>query len=68
MASAFKIYRILYNFHHSKMGFQNSITTEALSEDHALVNAMEEVTKCYGKKMFSRFTFKNDPTFTPKNL
>lgn len=62
----FKIYRVLYNFHNSKMGFQNSITCESLSEDHALRYAMDEVEKCYGKRLFKRFTFKIDPTYTPK--
>jgi hypothetical protein len=47
------------------MGFQNSITHFALSEDHALVYAMEEVQKCYGKRMFKRFTFKIDYSFNP---
>ncbi len=64
--SNFKIYRVLYNLHDSKMGFQNSITFEALSEDHALRRAMDEVEKCYGKRMFKRFTFKIDPSYIPQ--
>lgn len=62
----FRLYRVLYNFHHSKMGFQNSITCEALSEDHALVDAMEQVKEVYGSRLFKKFTFQIDPSFTPK--
>lgn len=53
-----KKYTVIYNFHHSRMGFNNSLTTEQLSENHALVYVMEEVKKVYGAKMFKRFTFK----------
>lgn len=64
--TAFRIYRVLYYFHDSKMGFENSITCESLSEDHALRYAMDEVRGCYGSKLFKKFTFKIDPNFTPK--
>ena len=53
-----KKYIVIYTFHHSRMGFQNEITIETISEDHALVAAMEDVTKVFGKSMFKRFSFK----------
>lgn len=59
-----KQYRIIYSFHHSKMGFNNSITVEAISVDHAIENAKREVSMAYGKDMLKRFSFKPDPTHT----
>ena len=55
--SQFKLYTVAYSLHHSKVGFNSSMAVEALSEDHALANVMEEVTKVYGKRLFRRFTF-----------
>ncbi len=60
----FKKYRIIYTFNHSKMGFNNSITVIALNVDHAIENAKDEVSKCYGTKMLQRFSFKPDPLMT----
>jgi hypothetical protein len=56
--SEFKIYRIIYNFNHSKMGFQNSITVEARNQKEATEIAIKEVEDCYGSKMIKRFSFK----------
>lgn len=66
--SVFKFYRVIYEFRHSKMGFQNSITTTGLSPEHALQNARNDVSGAYGSKMLSRFTFKIDPSYTPKPI
>ncbi len=60
--SKFKKYSIFYNFHHSKMGFQNSVTVTALNVDQAIDLAKDEVAKTYGTKMLKRFSFKPDPT------
>jgi hypothetical protein len=53
-----KKYIVVYTFHHSRMGFQNEITIETISENHALVAAMEDVAEVFGKSMIKRFTFK----------
>jgi len=60
--SNFKKYRILYNFNHSRMGFQNSITIIALNVDDAIKDAQRQVSEVYGSKMFPRFSFKPDAT------
>lgn len=60
--SNFKIYRVVYTFKHSKMGFNNSITVEALNPEHAKENAKQQVSECYGSKMLSRFSF-NEPEY-----
>ena len=62
--SQFKKYRIIYSFHHSRMGFQNSITIVALNVDDAIKDAQRQVSEVYGSKMLNRFTFKPDPLFT----
>lgn len=64
--AVFMIYRVLYNFKHSRMGFQNSITECALSEEHAIQNAKNSVSGCYGSKMLPRFTFQIDRSFAPQ--
>lgn len=50
------------------MGFNNSITTVALSNEHALQNAKNDVSGAYGSKMLPRFTFQIDPSYTPKSI
>lgn len=49
---------VIYSFNHSKMGFNNSITVDAMNEEHAIENAKYEVACVYGSKMLTRFTFK----------
>ncbi len=58
--SSFSKYQVTYFFNHSKMGFSNSVTVEALSIDHAIENAKQAVKDCYGSKMLPRFTFKTN--------
>ena len=60
--SNFKLYRVVYTFKHSKMGFNNSISVEALNPEHAKENAKREVSQCYGSKMLPRFVF-SEPEF-----
>lgn len=59
-----KLYRIFYTFHHSKVGFQNSITVSALNVDAAIENVKRKLSEVYGSKMLERFSFKPDPTYT----
>lgn len=49
---------VLYNFNHSKMGFQNSVTVDAITDEQAIVNAKKAVAEVYGSKMLPRFRFK----------
>jgi hypothetical protein len=49
---------VIYQFHNSRMGFQNSITVDAISNEHALEIAKKEVAMCYGSGMLKRFSFK----------
>jgi hypothetical protein len=49
---------IVYTFKHSKMGFQNSITVEALNYEQAIEKARKEISDCYGSDMLKRFLFK----------
>ncbi len=63
MQTKFKKYRILYNFNHSRMGFQNSITVISLTVDMAIEDAKKQVSEVYGSKMLQRFSFKPDATF-----
>ncbi len=49
---------VIYNFNHSKMGFSNEITVEAISEEQAIEKAKVAVSECYGSKMLKKFTFK----------
>ena len=62
--SQFKLYCVGYSFNHSRMGFNNSITVEALTPVEARLKAELEVSMCYGSKMLKRFTF-NEPTLKP---
>lgn len=62
--SNFKQYRIIYTFHNSKFGFNNSLTVEALSIEQALEDVKKQVSEVYGSKMINRFSFKPDPTHT----
>jgi len=55
-----KKYTIIYNFNHSKMGFNNSITVIALNVDAAIEDVKRQVSEVYGKKMLPRFSFKPD--------
>lgn len=57
-----KKYRIIYTFHHSTMGFQNSITVYNISVDYAIEQAKTELIKTFGENMAKRFTLKPDPT------
>lgn len=57
MKSEFKIFRVIYEFRHSKMGFQNSVTVESLNEQQAIEQAKREVSQVYGSKMLPRFIF-----------
>jgi len=59
-----KKYTIIYNFNHSKMGFNNSITLDAFSIEHAIGLAKLEVAGVYGSGMLNRFSFKPDPCRT----
>jgi len=61
MDNILKKYRIIYSFHHSKMGFNNSITVTALNLDSAIEDAKKQVSEVYGSKMLPRFSFKPDP-------
>ena len=56
--SAFSFYTVVYQFRHSSMGFQNSITVEALNAKEATIKASAAVAECYGSKMLKRFSFK----------
>jgi len=49
---------VLYNFNHSKMGFQNSVTVDAINDEQAIDKAQTEVAGVYGSAMLKRFSFK----------
>jgi hypothetical protein len=51
-------FTIIYTFNHSKMGFNNSITVQALNKEQAIEKAKEEVQGCYGSGMIKKFSFK----------
>jgi len=51
-------FTITYTFKHSSMGFNNSITVEALNKDQAIEKAKHEVQMCYGSSMIKKFSFK----------
>lgn len=59
-----KKYTIIYNFNHSKMGFNNSMTLDAFSIEHAIGLAKIEVAGVYGSDMLKRFSFKPDAAKT----
>jgi hypothetical protein len=49
---------IVYFFNHSKMGFSNEITVDAICNEQALDKAKDAVSGCYGSSMLKRFSFK----------
>jgi hypothetical protein len=57
---------VIYEFKHSKMGFQNEVTVDSLNEEHAIENAKQEVAKIFGKGMLQRFIFKVKTTTNEK--
>jgi hypothetical protein len=61
MYQKLKKYRILYNFSHSTMGFENSCTVTAFTVDAAIEDVKKQVSEVYGSKMLPRFSFKPDP-------
>ncbi len=48
---------VVYTFNNSKFGFNNSITLDAMNNDHAIELAQHEVAGVYGSKMLKRFSF-----------
>lgn len=58
MKATIQKFTVVYQFRHSKMGFQNSVTVEAINKEQALEKAKQEVSQCYGSAMLKRFTFK----------
>lgn len=63
MQTTFKKISITYFFNHSKMGFSNSVTVEAISIEDAMNKAKKEVAMCYGTAMLKKFTFKTPDKF-----
>jgi hypothetical protein len=59
--SEFRLIKVVYQFRHSKMGFENQITIEARTPDEAIEGAKLEIVKTYGKSMSPRFTYKTLP-------
>ena len=59
--SEFRLIKVIYEFRHSKMGFQNQITIEARTPEEAIEGAKREIAQCYGSKMSPRFTYKTLP-------
>jgi hypothetical protein len=57
----YRDYTVVYFFNHSKMGFSNSVTVNAISLEDASKKAIEAVSGCYGSGMLKRFSFK-EPT------
>ena len=53
---------VIYEFKHSRMGFQNSITADAMGPNHAIENAKKAVVEVFGgiwgKNCLNKFTFK----------
>ena len=58
LSSEFSIYKVVYTFNHSKMGFNNQISIEARNIEEAIEKAKIEVSNVYGSKMPNRFSFK----------
>lgn len=56
-------YTVVYNFNHSKMGFNNQVTVEANCPEQALEKAKLEVAGVYGTAMLKKFSF-NHPLLT----
>lgn len=63
MQTTFKQISITYFFNHSKMGFSNSVTVNAISIEDAMQKAQKEVAMCYGSSMLKKFTFKKPEKF-----
>jgi len=40
------------------MGFNNSITLDALNKEQAIERAKKEIEMCYGSSMLKKFSFK----------
>lgn len=53
-----KAVTVIYTFNHSKMGFNNSVTVDAINDEMAIEKAKQEVAGVYGSKMLRRFSFK----------
>lgn len=51
-------FTIVYSFNHSRMGFNNSVTVEAMNYEQAVEKAKIEVSGVYGSSMLKKFTFK----------
>ena len=49
---------IVYFFNHSKMGFSNEITVEAICNEMAMDKAKLAISECYGSSMLKKFSFK----------
>lgn len=60
MKTIYNDYTVVYFFKHSKMGFSNSVTVNAISLEDATKKATEAVSGCYGSGMLKRFSF-NQP-------
>lgn len=58
MTDKLQSFTIAYTFNHSKMGFNNSITVDALNKEQAIEKAKKEVSMCYGSDMLKKFSFK----------
>lgn len=54
---------VIYSFKHPNMGFQNSVTVQAIDNIQALEKAKEAVSETYGSKMLKRFSFKINEVF-----
>lgn len=54
-------FKVIYQFSHNTMGFQNQVTVTAENEAHALTKAREEITEYYRvkPKEQKKWTFKN---------
>jgi hypothetical protein len=51
-------FTIVYQYNHRSMGFQNSITVNAIDKEKAMEQAKKEVSMCYGSDMLKKFSFK----------
>ena len=63
MQTTFKQISITYFFNHSKMGFSNSVTVNAISIEDAMQKAKDAVSGVYGSSMLKKFTFKQPEKF-----
>jgi len=53
-----KPFQVIYSFMHSRMGFQNQVTVQAIGDEDAINKARHEVAMCYGSGMLKNFKFK----------